>query len=113
MRLGEVTLRLSDTAGLRETEDRIEQIGVRIAKEKLEQADLILAVFDSRQPLTEEDWALLEQVKSRPVIVILNKSDAGTADHTGTVAGFPVLYYNVCKGWQWVERTGGSCKGAV
>ena len=37
MRLGEVTLRLSDTAGLRETEDRIEQIGVRIAKEKLEQ----------------------------------------------------------------------------
>ena len=82
VRLGEVTLRLSDTAGLRETEDRIEQIGVRIAKEKLEQADLILAVFDSRQPLTEEDWALLEQVKSRPVIVILNKSDAGTAQIT-------------------------------
>ena len=55
---------------------------MRIAKEKLEQADLILAVFDSRQPLTEEDWALLEQVKSRPVIVILNKSDAGTAQIT-------------------------------
>lgn len=79
VRLGDVTLRLSDTAGLRETADVIEQIGVRIAKEKLEQADLILAVFDSRQPLSVEDWALLEQLKGRQVIVILNKSDAGEA----------------------------------
>lgn len=79
VRLGEVTLRLSDTAGLRDTADVIEQIGVRIAKEKLEQADLILAVFDSREPLSVEDLALLEQLKGRQVIVILNKSDAGEA----------------------------------
>lgn len=79
VRLGEVTLRLSDTAGLRDTADVIEQIGVRIAKEKLEQADLILAVFDSREPLSAEDLALLEQLKGRQVIVILNKSDAGEA----------------------------------
>ena len=79
VRLGEVTIRLSDTAGLRDTADRIEQIGVRIAKEKLEQADLILAVFDSQQPLSAEDLALLEQLKGRQVIVILNKSDAGEA----------------------------------
>ena len=79
VRLGEVTLRLSDTAGLRDTADVIEQIGVRIAKEKLEQADLILAVFDSREPLSAEDLALLEQMKGRQVIVILNKSDAGEA----------------------------------
>lgn len=77
VRLGDVTLRLSDTAGLRDTADRIEQIGVRIAKEKLEQADLILAVFDSQQQLSAEDLALLEQLKGRQVIVILNKSDAG------------------------------------
>lgn len=79
VRLGEVTLRLSDTAGLRDTADVIEQIGVRIAKEKLEQADLILAVFDSREPLSAEDLTLLEQLKGRQVIVILNKSDAGAA----------------------------------
>lgn len=79
VRLGEVTLRLSDTAGLRDTADVIEQIGVRIAKEKLEQADLILAVFDSREPLSAEDLALLEQLEGRQVIVILNKSDAGEA----------------------------------
>jgi tRNA modification GTPase len=79
VRLGDVTLRLSDTAGLRETEDQIEQIGVRIAKEKLEQADLVLAVFDSREALTEEDHALLAQLKDRQVIVILNKSDMGAS----------------------------------
>jgi len=47
IRLGNVTLRLSDTAGLRETEDVIEQMGVKIAEERLAQADLILAVFDT------------------------------------------------------------------
>lgn len=77
VRLGDVTLRLSDTAGLRETADVIEQIGVRIAKERLEQADLILAVFDSSQPLSEEDRQLLQQIQNRQVIVILNKSDTG------------------------------------
>lgn len=73
--LGDVTLRLSDTAGLRDTEDVIEQMGVDIAKECLRRADLVLAVFDASQPLEESDTALLEQLRDRTVIGILNKTD--------------------------------------
>ena len=75
IRLGNVTLRLSDTAGLRETEDVIEQMGVKIAEERLAQADLILAVFDTTRPLDEDDRRMLEQLPEKPVIAILNKSD--------------------------------------
>ncbi len=80
VRLGDVTLRLWDTAGLRETEDVIEQIGVNIAKERLEQADLVLAVFDGAATLSEEDLELLRQLEERPerqVIAIVNKMDCG------------------------------------
>lgn len=82
VRLGDVTLRLWDTAGLRETEDVIEQIGVNIARERLEQADLVLAVFDGASPLSEEDFALLERLEGREkrqVIAIVNKMDCGAA----------------------------------
>lgn len=75
IRLGNVTLRLSDTAGLRETADVIEQMGVKIAEERLAQADLILAVFDSTRPLDDDDMRMLEQLPDKPVIAILNKSD--------------------------------------
>lgn len=75
IRLGNVTLRLSDTAGLRETEDVIEQMGVKIAEERLAQADLILAVFDITRPLDDDDRRMLEQLPEKPVIAILNKSD--------------------------------------
>ena len=75
IRLGNVTLRLSDTAGLRETEDVIEQMGVKIAEERLAQADLILAVFDTTRPLDDDDRRMLEQLPEKPVIAIQNKSD--------------------------------------
>lgn len=75
IRLGNVTLRLSDTAGLRETEDVIEQIGVQIAEERLRSADLILAVFDMTRPLDADDWRMMEQLPDKPVLVIANKSD--------------------------------------
>lgn len=80
VRLGDVTLRLWDTAGLRETEDVIEQIGVNIARERLEKADLVLAVFDGAAPLYEEDMELLRELEGRAerqVIAIVNKMDCG------------------------------------
>ena len=55
VRLGDLTLRLSDTAGLRDTPDRIEQLGVEIAYRRLEEAELILAVFDSTAPLLPQE----------------------------------------------------------
>lgn len=78
IRLGNVTLRLSDTAGLRETEDVIEQMGVQIAEERLQAADLILAVFDTTRPLDGDDLRMLEQLPEKPVIAIVNKSDQET-----------------------------------
>lgn len=73
--LGDVILRLSDTAGLRDTEDRVEQIGVHRAKKRLEQCGLLLAVFDNNQVLNEDDYDLIESAKNVPSIAIINKTD--------------------------------------
>ena len=79
-RIGNVVLRLSDTAGLHESEDVVESIGIQMAEEKLEHADLVLAVFDGSEPLDDADRALLQKVGSvenRKSIAIINKSDLG------------------------------------
>lgn len=73
--LGEWTLRLADTAGIRVTDDQVEQAGVELARARLGQAQLILAVFDSSQPLSEEDRELICMVSGKPVIAVVNKSD--------------------------------------
>lgn len=73
--IGDITLRLADTAGIHETEDTVESIGVRLAKERIETSQLVLAVFDSTLPLDNEDTELLEVVKNKNTIVIINKTD--------------------------------------
>lgn len=73
--LGDVILRLSDTAGLRDTDDRVEQIGVDRAKKRLEQCGLLLAVFDNNQVLNDDDYDLIESAKNVPSIAIINKTD--------------------------------------
>lgn len=73
--IGDITLRLADTAGIHETEDTVESIGVRLAKERIETSQLVLAVFDSTLPLDNEDTELLEAVKNKNTIVIINKTD--------------------------------------
>ena len=70
-----IPLRLLDTAGIRETQDVVEQIGVQRTMDALEGADLILLVINQNEPLHEDDRALLEKLKERPVIVVLNKAD--------------------------------------
>ena len=75
VRLGELVLRLSDTAGIRETSDVIEGIGVDIAFRKLDEADLIIAVFDGSCPLCEDDFRILDKLKNKPCIAVINKSD--------------------------------------
>ncbi len=75
VRLGEVTLRLADTAGIRETGDTVESVGVDLARERMEQAALVLAVFDGSRELTEEDKALAETLGGRTAIAIVNKAD--------------------------------------
>lgn len=70
-----VPVLLSDTAGLREPADIVEEIGVSRAKNKVAEADVVLAVFDSSQPLSLEDEAVVTALAARPVVVLLNKSD--------------------------------------
>jgi len=79
--LGQVLLRLSDTAGIRETADPVERIGVEKTQARMKEAELVLAVFDTARPLTEEDTALLDTLDtlSTSKIAILNKSDLAPA----------------------------------
>ncbi|HDJ7820520.1 TPA: tRNA uridine-5-carboxymethylaminomethyl(34) synthesis GTPase MnmE [Staphylococcus aureus] len=70
-----VPLRLVDTAGIRETEDIVEKIGVERSRKALSQADLILFVLNNNEALTQEDYTLYEVVKNEDIIVIVNKMD--------------------------------------
>ena len=73
--VGDVILRLSDTAGLRDTDDTVEKIGVDRAKQRLQQCGLLLAVFDNSRELDEDDINLLEMATDVPPIAIINKTD--------------------------------------
>lgn len=73
--IGNVTLRLSDTAGMRDTEDKVEKIGVDIAKSRVQNCGLVLAVFDAGRELDDDDRKLIADVQDAPVIAIINKTD--------------------------------------
>ena len=74
--IGGVTLLLADTAGIREEAGgEIEKIGISRAKKRLENSNLILAVFDQGRPLSDDDRALIAELKGRPVLAVLNKGD--------------------------------------
>ncbi len=76
VRLGSLTLRLSDTAGIRNTDDAIEKMGVDIAYSRLDEADLVLAVFDCTVPLCEDDFNLIEKLKMKKAVAVINKLDS-------------------------------------
>lgn len=78
VRIGGLVLRLADTAGLRETNDKVESIGISWSRKKMDSSDLILAVFDMSQPFGEEDIALLDNLNGRTAIAVLNKNDAAS-----------------------------------
>lgn len=73
--LNNIPLRLLDTAGIRETSDVVERIGVERSHNALEEADLILFVLNNNEPMHEDDRTLLEKMKDRQLILIINKSD--------------------------------------
>ncbi len=73
--VGGIMLRLSDTAGIRDTGDAVEKIGVELAKSRLENCGLVLAVFDDSKPLDENDLSLLEKLDAENTIAIINKTD--------------------------------------
>ena len=75
IRLNGISLNVIDTAGIRNTDDIVEQIGVDKAKEYAEESDLVIYVVDASIPLDEDDFKIIDMIKERNVIVLLNKSD--------------------------------------
>jgi tRNA modification GTPase len=73
--IGGIPVKLIDTAGIRQALDEAEAIGIRKSMEALADADVVLVVLDSAQPITLEDEELLNQVKDRPAIAVANKAD--------------------------------------
>ena len=73
--LNGIILNVIDTAGIRETDDVVEKIGVNKAKKYLEQADLVIYVVDTSTTLDENDFEIMEMLKDRQAIILLNKSD--------------------------------------
>ncbi|MDE6036221.1 MAG: tRNA uridine-5-carboxymethylaminomethyl(34) synthesis GTPase MnmE [Ruminococcus sp.] len=77
VKIGDLVLRLSDTAGIRKTNDIIEEIGVNIAEKLLYSSELVIAVFDGSEPLTQDDIDLLRKTDSKKTVAVINKSDMG------------------------------------
>jgi tRNA modification GTPase len=86
-----VMIRLVDTAGVRETEDMVEREGIKRTRAAQDEADLLLVVLDGSVPLTNDDRALLNAVRDRKHVVVLNKVDlADTLDMRAGIMGHPV-----------------------
>ena len=75
VRLGDLVLRLADTAGIHESDDLVESIGIERSLQKMDTAQLVLAVFDGSQPLTSDDMLLLEKCRNKRAAAIINKTD--------------------------------------
>ena len=70
-----ITLNIVDTAGIRDTEDKVESIGVERARKEMESADLILFLMDTSVQISEEDIEILQKIRDKKKIILLNKSD--------------------------------------
>lgn len=70
-----ITLKLIDTAGIRESGDQVEMIGVKKSLNELKNADLVIAIFDSSKDLDDEDFEILKLIKDKKSIILLNKID--------------------------------------
>ena len=93
--VGKTRLRLIDTAGIRETEDKIEAMGVERSRQAVENADLVIFVCDGSKPLTEEDEAVIDFCSEHErAIALINKSDLNSVVEPGDL---PFLYViNIC-----------------
>jgi tRNA modification GTPase len=103
--LGRVTLRLFDTAGLHETDDLVEKIGIDRARRALEDAELILAVFDGSATPDDADTALAELLSgtNATVIAVINKSDLGIQEETFYTSHFSHTVTLSAKGGEGIE----------
>ena len=98
IRLGDITLNVIDTAGIRNTEDIIEKIGVDKARDYAEEADLILWMIDGSRNLDSDDEEILNIIKNKKVIILLNKQDiGGSMDREALLENLSRQYKYECK----------------
>lgn len=100
VRLGDIVLRLADTAGIHQSDDLVESIGIDRTIKKLQTSQLIIAVFDGSQELGEDDIQLLNECKNRRSIAIINKTDLEININAETVKEYipDVVYLSAVKG---------------
>lgn len=87
-----VPVRIIDTAGIRKTEDVVEKIGVERSREKINEADLVILMLDSSSELDKEDLDIIDYIKDKKYIVLLNKSDLGNKFNKGDIHGLNSEY---------------------
>lgn len=81
----DIPVKLTDTAGIRDTEDQIERIGIEKSKESFNRADLIIFITDGSSPLSKEDRRIMSKLEGRKVIVLINKTDLGLKAEEGEI----------------------------
>lgn len=89
--LGDITLLLADTAGIRTTDDPVEKIGVDRARSRIDEAGLVLAVFDGSKPLDSDDQTILKSVNKNNTVIVINKSDKGSDCDINAFNGFKTV----------------------
>ena len=85
VRLGDIVLHLKDTAGLRDSDDFVEAIGIEKAYRAIDDAQLVLAVFDSSQTISKEDLDLIEKCRGKNAVAVINKTDLKTEIDINTI----------------------------
>ncbi|MBQ7160956.1 MAG: tRNA uridine-5-carboxymethylaminomethyl(34) synthesis GTPase MnmE [Clostridia bacterium] len=101
--VGRVTLNLCDTAGIRESDDEVEMLGIGRTREKLENCELTIAVFDSSRPLSADDNALISLLDPAKTVIVLNKCDLPAACPRG-IPGFDRLVRLSCVTGEGADR---------
>ena len=90
----DIQLNIIDTAGIRDTEDVVEQIGVKKSLDSIDEADLVLVVLNNNDVLSDSDYEILEKTKDKTSIVVINKNDLKTRLDKSVLDGREVVYTN-------------------
>ena len=98
LQIREIPVKLIDTAGIRETEDVVEKIGVERSKQKIEEADLILFVVDASSKITDKDLKIYEEIKNKEHIIVANKIDLGIKADLEIFKGKSIIKVSALKG---------------
>ncbi len=106
IQFGDIYLRIVDTAGIRDTEDAVEKIGVARAMDALADADLILYVIDASEALDENDSRIMDMIHGRKAIIVLNKSDLPTTTDSSVITAAAGLQDIPCIAVSAREGTG-------